>query len=156
MTGRAKESVFSILSGSFDGARILDLYAGSGALGLESLSRGAVEAVFVEQDREACRIIERNIERVGLGGRVVRRSLPGAINEIEGDFDVVFTDPPYGDSDDSVADTLRVMDQFLASDGIIVVHRQARSNVIVPDFLTCFEERRYGDAVVTMLGRLQS
>ena len=154
MTGRAKESVFSILSGRFDGARILDLYAGSGALGLESLSRGAVEAVFVERDRDACRIIESNIERVGLGGHVIRRSLPGPITEIEGEFDVVFTDPPYGDSDDSVADTLYVMDQFLASDGIIVVHRQARSNVIVPDFLTCFEERRYGDAVVTMLERL--
>jgi len=156
MTGRAKESVFSILSGRFDDARVLDLYAGSGALGLEALSRGASVAVFVEQDRSAAQIIDRNIVSVGLGGTVVRRSLPGALSVVHGLFDLVFVDPPYADTDDSVTDTLRRMDQILADDGIVVLHRQARSNVESPDFLTCFDERRYGDAVVTMLERRQS
>jgi 16S rRNA (guanine966-N2)-methyltransferase len=156
MTGRAKESVFSILSTRLSGAHVLDLYAGSGALGLEAMSRGAAGVVFVEQDRSASRIIERNIDTVGLGGSVVRRSLPGAIAAIEGTYDVVFVDPPYADGDVSVADTLQAMDEILADDGVIVLHRQARSTVKMPEFLTCYDERRYGDAVVTMLERLES
>jgi len=155
MTGRARESVFSILAARFQGARVLDLYAGSGALGLEALSRGASGAVFVEQDRSAARIIDRNIEHVGLGGRVVRRSLPGALSMVDGEFDVVFVDPPYADTDESVTETLVGTDRVLAPGGIIVVHRQVRSTVNLPEFLTCFDERRYGDAVVMMLERLQ-
>lgn len=155
MTGRAKESVFSILANRFDGARVLDLYAGSGALGLEALSRGAGTAVFVEQDRTASRIIERNIDTVGLGGVVIRRPLPGAIVDVTGLFDVVFVDPPYADTDVTVTDTLSVMDEVLADSGVIVLHRQARSSVEIPEFLTCIDDRRYGDAVVTMLERRQ-
>jgi 16S rRNA (guanine966-N2)-methyltransferase len=156
MTGRARESVFSILAGRLVGARVLDLYAGSGSLGLEALSRGAASAVFVEQGREASRTIERNIENVGLGGRLIRRSLPGAIAVVDGPFDIVFVDPPYADSDDSVTDTLISMDEVLAPNGIIVMHRQARSNTEIPESLTCTDVRRYGDAVVMMLERLQS
>ena len=155
MTGRAKESVFSILASRFDGARVLDLYAGSGALGLEALSRGAMSAVFVEQDLSASRIIEGNIDRVGLGGVVIRRSLPGAMVAVEGSFDVIFVDPPYADTDDSVTDILGVMDEFLTDHGVMVLHRQTRSTVEIPDFLTCIDDRRYGDAVVTMLERRQ-
>jgi 16S rRNA (guanine966-N2)-methyltransferase len=156
MTGRVKESVFSILASRLDGARVLDLYAGSGALGLEALSRGAASAVFVEHGGEASTTIERNIENVGLGGTLLRRSLPGAIASIDGPFDVVFVDPPYADSDDSVTDTLVCMDEVLAPNGIIVMHRQARSGPEIPESLTCTDERRYGDAVVMMLERLQS
>lgn len=156
MTGRAKESVFSILAGRLDGARVLDLYAGSGALGLEALSRGAVSVVFVDQGREASRTIERNIENVGLGGTLIRRSLPGAIAAVDGLFDVIFVDPPYADSDGSVTDTLSSLDEVLASDGIVVVHRQARSDTEIPESLTCTDERHYGDAVVMMLERLES
>jgi 16S rRNA (guanine966-N2)-methyltransferase len=155
MTGRARESVFSILASRFDGARVLDLYAGSGALGLEALSRGAADAVFVEQDSTAARIIRDNIDRVGLGGAVIRRSLPGAIAAVEGRFDVIFVDPPYANSDGSVSDILEAMDESLSEDGVIVLHRQARSSVEIPDFLTCLDDRRYGDAVVTMLERRQ-
>ncbi|KAA3637268.1 MAG: 16S rRNA (guanine(966)-N(2))-methyltransferase RsmD, partial [Armatimonadetes bacterium] len=72
MTGRARESVFSILANRLPGARVLDLFAGSGSLGLESLSRGAERAVFVENSRSAAAIIASNIEAVGLGGTVVR------------------------------------------------------------------------------------
>ena len=156
MTGRAKESVFSILQDRLPGARVLDLYAGSGALGLEALSRGAASAVFIERDRSASLIIERNIDSVGLGGIAVCRPLPAAIDALDDVFDVVFADPPYAHTDDSVTDTLCAMDEVLADNGILVLHRQARSIVAMPDFLTCLDERRYGDAVVTMLGRLQS
>ena len=156
MTGRARESVFSILQDRLLGARVLDLYAGSGALGLEALSRGAASVVFVERGRSASQIIERNIASVGLGGIMIRCPLPAALDDIDGAFDVVFADPPYAHTDASVTDTLRGMDEALAENGILVLHRQARSVVAIPDFLTCLDERRYGDAVVTILGRLQS
>ena len=156
MSGRARESVFSILAARFHGSRVLDLFAGSGALGLEALSRGASGVVFVERDRSAVAIIEGNITAVGLGGTVIRRSLPVALSSLVGAFDIVFIDPPYADSDDSVADILADMDKVLALDGIVVLHRQARSSVDRPEFLTCTDERRYGDAVVTMLERLKT
>lgn len=156
MTGRARESVFSILSPRLVEARVLDLFAGSGGLGLEALSRGASDVVFVEKDRNAVTIIERNVAAVGLGGSVLRRSLPEALTSLSGLFDVVFIDPPYADTDDSVTDILRAMDSVLTPTGIVVVHRQARSSIDTPEFLTCVDERRYGDAVVTMFERLHS
>src|SRR5262249_55052726 len=69
---RVREATFSLI-GPVEGAHVLDLFAGSGAMGLEALSRGAARCVFVEQDREACRVIERNLEKLGLTGAVVLR-----------------------------------------------------------------------------------
>ncbi len=156
MTGRARESIFSILSSHVRDARVLDLYAGSGSLGLEALSRGAAEATFVERDRAAIGAIEGNIAAVGLGGSVVRGSVPEAIVGLLGRYDIVFVDPPYGDSDASVESTLVSLDQVLSADGLVVVHRQASSGAIGVEFLTSIDERRYGDAVVTMMKRATS
>jgi 16S rRNA (guanine966-N2)-methyltransferase len=156
MTGRARESVFSILGVRLEGSRVLDLFAGSGSLGLESLSRGASEAVFVERSNEAVDVIEANIERVGLGGSVIRGSVDDVIGRISGTFDVVFVDPPYADSDAAVRDVISSLDGVLADGGIVIVHRQARSHIAVPEFLTCRDERQYGDAVVTMMERSQT
>ena len=98
---RLRESLFNRLAhrGDFDiaGARVADLFAGTGALGLEALSRGAAEAVFVEQSRAASRLIRDNIAALGLGGRaqvlaVDARKLPAAATS----FDLIFLDPPYG------------------------------------------------------------
>jgi 16S rRNA (guanine966-N2)-methyltransferase len=70
-------------------------------------------------------------------------------------YDVVFVDPPYADDDSDVLVTLELIDQVLARDGIVVLHRQARSDVVPPEFLRTVDERRYGDAVVTMMERVQ-
>lgn len=151
MTGRARESVFSILAVRLVDAHVLDLYAGSGSLGLESLSRGAEDATFVERSDEAVRIIEGNIAAVGLGGTVVRGSLPGALAGLRPGFDVVFIDPPYDDSDEKVSSVLTDLVPLLAPSGLAVLHRQASSRPMVPEFLTSVDQRRYGDAVVTMM-----
>ena len=153
MTGRARESVFAILGDRIEGADVLDLYAGSGSLGLEALSRGATSAVFVERSRKASRIIAENIAAVGLGGTVVTASAATFIERTVGRFDVVFIDPPYGDADDEVAALVGAVGGVLAQRGLVVVHRRAPSPIGVPDFLTCADERRYGDAVVTMMER---
>jgi 16S rRNA (guanine966-N2)-methyltransferase len=156
MTGRARESVFSIVAARLPGSVVLDLFAGSGSLGLESLSRGAESAVFVELNRSAAGVISANIERVGLGGTVVNASAESAIPKLVGTFDLVFVDPPYADDDASVGLLLELLDPCLADDGLVVMHRQAQSVVTVPDFLTSVDERHYGDAVVTMMERIES
>lgn len=153
MTGRARESLFSIISGRLPGAEVLDLFAGSGSLGLEALSRGAANAVFVEHGRAAARILRENIDAVGLGGSLLERDVAVALPSLTRIFDVVFVDPPYADDDTSVEMTLMQLDRVLAPDGLVVVHRQARSHFGVPEFLTSTDERRYGDAVITMMER---
>lgn len=153
MTGRARESLFSIIAGRLPASEVLDLYAGTGSLGLEALSRGADTAVFVERGKSAARILRENIDAVGLGGSVLERDVSAALPSLTRVFDVVFVDPPYAEDDSQIEGVLAKLDRLLARDGLVVVHRQAQSAFGVPDFLTSSDERRYGDAVITMLER---
>lgn len=155
MTGKARESLFSILGHRLVDADVLDLFAGSGGLGLEALSRGARSAVFVERSRRAAHVIRDNVDAVGLGGELVIMDVADALRKLYRRFDVVFVDPPYALGDDDVASTISALDRVLADDGVVVVHRQARSVLGTPDFLVCVDERRYGDAVVFLLERPQ-
>jgi 16S rRNA (guanine966-N2)-methyltransferase len=106
-TDRVREAVFSMISEIVEGARVLDLFAGSGAMGLEALSRGAKEAVFVEHDFAACQIIQDNLTRAKLkGGRVIKAEAFAAARRLADSgarFDLIFADPPYakkpGDTD---------------------------------------------------------
>ena len=107
MTDRAWEALFSSLGLKVSGARVLDLYAGSGSLGLESLSRGAASAVFVERGREALDALRRNVARLGLGGEVRREDVEGYLDRCRTRFDLVFVDPPYSLSLASVEEVLR-------------------------------------------------
>jgi 16S rRNA (guanine966-N2)-methyltransferase len=91
---RVREATFAIL-GSIEGAMVLDLFAGSGALGLEALSRGAASATFVEFDPAAVKIIERNLDKLGLEGRIVRSDAVRHLARTDARYDVVFVDPPY-------------------------------------------------------------
>ncbi|RLE15744.1 MAG: 16S rRNA (guanine(966)-N(2))-methyltransferase RsmD [Actinobacteria bacterium] len=155
MTGRARESIFSILSGRLPGAVVLDLFAGSGSLGLEALSRGASDAVFVEAGRVAARILRENIEHVGLGGSALEQDVNRFLRFEVSRYDLIFVDPPYEDDDEQVTSVLELLEPVLAPDGVVVLHRQARSVVELPDFLRTVDERRYGDAVMTMMERAE-
>lgn len=99
MTARVKESVLAMLRGWFEGARVLDLFAGVGTIGLEAASRGASEVVCVERDRGILAYLERNIRDLGCGDRV--RALaadalsPALLSQLRGPFDLIFIDPPY-------------------------------------------------------------
>lgn len=94
---RVKAAIFSSLGDAVIGARVLDLFAGSGALGIEALSRGAILARFVEQDREAVAAIERNLARTKLNGRVLRREVFDFLRRPISSqrFNIIFADPPY-------------------------------------------------------------
>ena len=150
-TDRVRESVFNVLAARMDfaGLRVLDLYAGSGALGLEALSRGAVSVLFVENDRRAADVITRNIATVGLPGATVRRApVASVLAGSPTPMDLVFADPPYEVSATEVESALeRLGDHgWLAEDAVIIVERSAMSPSLTwPAGWEVWPERRYGD-----------
>jgi 16S rRNA (guanine966-N2)-methyltransferase len=152
---RAREGLFSTIVsmlGSLAGARVLDLYAGSGAVGLEALSRGADHVLLVEQGARATRVIRENIEAIGLPGAVlaadrVERVL--ARGPEDGRYDVVFADPPYALAAGAVSQVLSLLaDQgWLASGALVIVERATRSGPVNwPDGFVPDRSRRYGEA----------
>jgi 16S rRNA (guanine966-N2)-methyltransferase len=156
---RVREAMFSALESAIDldGAHVLDLYAGSGALGLEALSRGAESATFVESDRRALDVLRRNADAVGLPGAVV---LPGAVESVLGQaatepFDVVLADPPYVTTARQLALVLDrlVTNGWLAAHGVLVLERAARDDdPALPDGLTMLRQKRYGDTMTHWIG----
>jgi 16S rRNA (guanine966-N2)-methyltransferase len=148
---RVRENVFNLV-GPLDGARVLDLFAGSGALGIEALSRGAASAVFVERDRDAFRTIERNLDRLRLtGARVVRGDalLTIAREAMAGaKYDLVLVDPPYGMLTEIQPRLARHLPPLLAADGVVVVETDARVEPELP--LPVRTSRKYGQTRVTL------
>jgi len=149
---RAREGLFNTLSVELElsGARVLDLFAGSGAVGLEALSRGAAEAVLVESDRRACAVIEANIHTLGLPGAIVRQaSVAGYLaTGTDGPFDLVFADPPYALAADAVAGVLAALadDRWLRPAAVLVLERSARDpQPAWPATITALKHRRYGE-----------
>lgn len=130
---KLRETLFNVLGASVSGARVLDGYAGTGAIGIEALSRGAREATFVERDRRAAALIEQNLQRCGVsdGYVIIRAEFAGDArarlvrdNERRGDgFDVIVLDPPYDEPPDAA---LEAADALAASDGLVVLEHAKR------------------------------
>jgi 16S rRNA (guanine966-N2)-methyltransferase len=158
---RVKESVFSALGpGRLVGARVLDLYAGSGALGLEALSRGAAEALLVDRDQAAAGAIRANIDTLGFDGRAVLRQAPAATllgGAPPGEpFDLALLDPPYDTPAGDVEAVLRLLvdGEWLTPDATVVVERAAGSPPLVwPTGWGSTWERCYGDTLVLFAQR---
>jgi 16S rRNA (guanine966-N2)-methyltransferase len=144
---RVREAAFNLI-GPVDGASVLDLFAGSGAMGLEALSRGAATAVFVESDREACRAIDRNLDKLGLAGATVLcRDVLQALAAATRTHDLVLCDPPYGFADhERLAPYLA---RALAPDGLLVYETAAREEPQI-DGLQIRTSRTYGSARLTL------
>jgi 16S rRNA (guanine966-N2)-methyltransferase len=147
---RVREALFSIL-GEVSGARVLDLYAGSGALGIEALSRGAESAVFVDRDPRAVAAIERNLESLGLQETVVRQDAVRFMARAEGMFDLVFCDPPY-DSASRLAGPLAEGLPALTSEHARIVTESDKRNPLELPF-PLVTERTYGDTRIAIHGR---
>lgn len=158
---RAREAMFSTLDGltTLSGAAVLDLYAGSGALGLEALSRGATHALLVERDRRAADTLRSNIATLGLSGAValtsdvarVAATDPTDIGDAVPPYDLVVADPPYELSTDQFGDVLTDLHRhgWLAAGAVLVVERSSRDERWVwPHPLEGIRDRRYGEAVL--------
>ena len=155
---RLRETIFDILAhryvGRLEGARVVDLFAGSGALGLEALSRGANFALFVDNGAEARALLRANVEALALGGvtRIWRADATKLGRAPTGaPFDLAFLDPPYDQG--FAAPTLEalVAGGWLAGDAIVVVEESARAAIVAPAGLTPVDERSYGDTRIVFL-----
>jgi 16S rRNA (guanine966-N2)-methyltransferase len=144
---RVRENVFNIL-GPVDGANVLDLYAGSGAMGLEALSRGAARAVFVESDGDAVRAIERNLDKLRLQATVLQRDALAVLATERTKYDLVLVDPPYAMYADLETRLARYLPTVLADGGVVVLETDARIEPQLP--LEQRTSRKYGQTRVTV------
>jgi 16S rRNA (guanine966-N2)-methyltransferase len=148
---RVREAAFNLI-GPVDGAEVLDLFAGSGAMGMEALSRGAERAVFVESDAEAARAIERNLDRLRLtGATVLRRDALSALAAEAGagrTYDLVLVDPPYERWPELESRLAPYLQSVLSPDGLLVVETAARTEPQLA--LPQRTSRRYGAARLTL------
>ena len=147
-TDRVRESVFGILSAVIEDAKVLDLFAGSGALGIEALSRGAVSCTFVEQNRGAVRVIEENLKKTKVGGgEVICREVSAFLKGENRSYDLIFADPPYADGLSDLASDLIALSgwsEWLAEDGYLVIEREAMGDLPDPEGLKLLQQRDYG------------
>jgi 16S rRNA (guanine966-N2)-methyltransferase len=145
---RVREAAYNLI-GPVEGATVLDLYAGSGAFGLEALSRGAEQATFVESDRAACRTIAENLARLRLtGGRVVCADAVWTLRQETRTYDLVLVDPPYEQWAELEPRLGERLPRVLAPDGLLVVETGARTEPALP--LALRTSRRYGSARLTL------
>lgn len=151
---RVREAAFALV-GPVDGAKVLDVFAGSGAMGLEALSRGASRCVFVEGDRAACRVIQRNLEKLRVTGAVVlcQDAIRALHEERTRDrrYDLVLVDAPYEDWERHAAPLGELLPELLDTDGLAVVETSSRVEPDLP--LTLVTTRRYGSARITLFSR---
>jgi 16S rRNA (guanine966-N2)-methyltransferase len=148
---RVRENVFNIVAPWVEDARVLDLYAGSGAMGLEALSRGAATVVFIETDPEAVRTIEGNLDKLRLSGATILRrdAVTGLAQEVTAGrkYDLVLADPPYSMTNyDPLA---RYLHDVLSPDGLLVLESDARTEPELAG-LTVRTSRRYGSTRITV------
>ena len=148
---RVREALFSRLehAGLIAGARVLDLYAGSGALGLEAASRGAGGVVLVESARDAAQVCRRNAAKLGLDAQVVNRRVQAFLTDTVATADLVFLDPPYDTTEDDLGGVLDALTAHLAADAVVVVERSVRNGEPRwPVGLVRTDQRRYGETVL--------
>jgi 16S rRNA (guanine966-N2)-methyltransferase len=145
---RVREAAFNLI-GPVDGARVLDLFAGSGAMGLEALSRGAAHVTFVESDPGACRTISENLARLKLtGARVVCSEAVWALRQETRAYDLVLVDPPYETWPELEPKLAEQLPRLLAPRGVLVVETSSRVEPALP--LPIRTSRRYGSARLTV------
>ena len=148
---RVREAAFNLI-GPVDGATVLDLFAGSGALGLEALSRGAARAVFVESDRNACRAIDANLDKLRLtGARVLCQDVVRFLATERARYDLILVDPPYDQVDALQPRLAAALPGLLADDGLVVYETSARREPELP--LAQRTSRRYGSVRLTLFER---
>ena len=152
ITDRVKETLFGILGDRVPDARVLDLYAGSGAIGIEALSRGASHATFVERARPALEALRANLERTHLAdlasviAQSVERFLAGTSGE---PWDLVFLDPPYELR--AIVAPLRALEPHLAPDAMVVIKHFWRTEVPEVPGLQSVRQRRFGETMLSFL-----
>ncbi len=152
---KLRETLFNIVAPTIDGARVLDAYAGTGAVGIEALSRGAAHVTFVEQNPRATALIEANLALCGLerGYTIHRGDVASVLRRFPDSaaFDLIFLDPPY--DADNVTQALDAAAPVLATDGVLVLERATRREPAAPPALARVRDVKSGDSTLTFFAR---
>jgi 16S rRNA (guanine966-N2)-methyltransferase len=159
---RVKESLFAKLEamGVIEGAKVLDLFAGTGALGLESASRGAISVDLVERDRNAFDLLQQNVksslssfEKQGISNKIQAHNLDAQryLKSATAGFDLVFVDPPYDFPNDEIEQLLIAIADLLSDEGLVIVERSSRSEQLEIEALETQSSKAYGDTQVMLM-----
>ncbi|KAA0258805.1 16S rRNA (guanine(966)-N(2))-methyltransferase RsmD [Deferribacter autotrophicus] len=146
---KVRSAIFSKLYDKINNATVLDLFAGSGAFGIEALSRGAKEVVFVDKDT---RSLKSNLSLIKLSNfKVIKGDVFKVLNKLKLDFNIIFIDPPYGRVDSKRLLTTIFKNQIIANDGILIYEESIRTEFEVIDKFCLIDEKRYGDTKIYYL-----
>ncbi len=159
---RVKAAIFSSLGDTVIGARVLDLFAGSGALGIEALSRGAASVLFVEEDRQSIAAIKKNLAKVNLTGRIRQENVFDFLRRSAGmeNFQIIFADPPYEQTKPGERYTEKllsneVLPQLLDSDGVFVLEKRPNELIPATNLWDVVRARKYGATEVLFLSAIR-
>jgi 16S rRNA (guanine966-N2)-methyltransferase len=157
---RVKAAIFSSLTGKIVGAHVLDLFAGSGALGIEALSRGAASALFVEQDQQSIVAIDKNLAKTGLAGRVRQQDVFDFLRQFDSpqNFDLVFADPPYEKTSSGHTFTKKLLSHtklahLLAPGGMLILEKRPGEPLANANLWHVIRQKAYGATEVLFLSR---
>ncbi len=153
---RVKEAIFNLLGASVIDARVLDLYSGSGALGIEALSRGAKDCVFIDNNTDCIKVVKDNLENAGFTGQVLKQEADKALQDLAAKgvkFSLVFADPPYNlDLAKNLLSQIASHDILCAS-ALILIEHSNREEVEENQLFTKLVAKRYGDTLVSLYRR---
>ena len=155
---KLRETLFNILAPRVEGARVVDAFAGTGAVGAEALSRGAAHVTFIERDRRAVALIESNLALCGVkqGYTIECGDVASVLRRMHGgaEFDLVLLDPPYDIDPDTVTQALEAAAARVAADGLVVLERAGRIDPRVPEALSRTRDVTSGDSALTCFRRV--
>ena len=152
MMSRAREGIFNSLQNDFDDSLVLDLFAGSGSLGIEALSRGASFVTFVDTSTDCKKIIDKNLSDIDQNYTVLVLTVSDYITQSEKKFDIIFYDPPYSLIVNEINSDLNTIQNLMLENSKLIIHRHKSSEQFVyPEGLELYKKKKYGQSNITIL-----
>jgi len=152
MMGIAREGIFNTLQFSFENADVLDLFAGSGSMGIEALSRGAKYVTFIDNSPDCIKQINKNLQEYKNDYSVLKLDVSNYINEVASKYDIIFYDPPFEYLTEDINEDINEIGKNLNKDAFIVIHRHSNSSsIVLPNDVELYKEKNYGQSKILIL-----
>ena len=152
MMGIAREGIFNTLQFSFENADVLDLFAGSGSMGIEALSRGAKYVTFIDNSPDCIKQINKNLQEYKNDYSVLKLDVSNYINEVASKYDIVFYDPPFEYVTEDINADISEIENNLNKNAFIVIHRHSNSSsIVLPNDVELYKEKYYGQSKILIL-----
>lgn len=148
---RVKENIFNILGQMFYDAKVMDLFSGTGQIGIEFLSRGAKSVIFVEKDKKVLKVLKENLNKASFKAEILEKDALLALNGVGNKFDYIYMDPPYDDSElyYEVAESIYKLD-LLEEDGILVVEERTEAQHDFSEYFELIRNKKYGSTTIEL------